>query len=134
MLAPNGADEQPGHDDRQRHSDREPVRASFLAGVFWLLASISVLPTPAPWAHQTLLTSGGWGGVVGDVIERPEVQEAVATVGVQRLSQALDVNDKVAEALPGPAFVADALTGAVERRSLTRSPGSSARRASATPS
>ena len=55
-----------------------------LAGVFWLLASISVIAaTLAPWAHQTLLTSGGWGNIVGDVIERPEVQEAVATVGVR---------------------------------------------------
>jgi len=99
-------------------ASKQPRSArSFLAAVFWLLASISVLgATLAPWAHQSLLTSGGWGNIVGGVIERPEVQEAVATVGVERLSQALDVKDRVAQALPGPAFVADALTGAVERR------------------
>jgi hypothetical protein len=70
----------------------------------------------AVWAHQTLLTSGGWGGIVEDVISEEEVTDAVAVVVVDRLADSLVVRDAVADAIPGPDIIAGAVTSVVQDR------------------
>ncbi len=88
-----------------------------LAAVFWLLASLSVLVGGVTlWAHQTLLTADGWGGIVSDVIADEEVIEALSVVLVDRLSESLGVQEIVAEVLPGPDIVGRAVTGVVQDR------------------
>lgn len=88
-----------------------------LAAVFWLLASVAVLfGGVAVWAHQTLLTSNGWGGIVGDVVADTDVTDAVSTVLVERLAESTGIRDAVADAIPGPAIIAGAVTGIVEDR------------------
>ena len=68
------------------------------------------------WAHQTLLTADGWGGIVEDVISEEEVTDAISVVLVDRLSESLGVRELVAENLPGPDILAGALTTAVQDR------------------
>ena len=88
-----------------------------LAAVFWLLASLMVLfGGVVVWAHQTLLTSDGWGGIVEDVISQEEVTEAISVVIVDRLADSLVVREVVAEALPGPDIIAGAVTAVVQDR------------------
>ncbi len=87
-----------------------------LAAFFWLLASLSILLAGVSvWAQQTLLTSDGWGGLVGEVASDPEVIDGVSTVLVGRLSEALDVEKRVADAIPGPLdIVATTITARVQ--------------------
>ena len=88
-----------------------------LAAVFWLLASILVLVAGVSvWAHQSLLTDDGWGGIVGDAISDEEVADAVSVVLVDRLAGSLGVNQLVADALPGPDLIANAVAGMAEER------------------
>jgi len=88
-----------------------------LAAAFWLLASLLVLVGGVTlWAHQTLLTSDGWGGIVEDVISEEEVTDAISVVLVDRLSQSLGVRELVADNLPGPDILAGALTATVQSR------------------
>lgn len=88
-----------------------------LAALFWLLASIAVVAGGITlWAHQTLLTSGGWGGLVEEVIAQEEVSEAVSVVLVDRLSGSLGVQELVSDLLPGPDIVARAVSGVVQDR------------------
>ncbi|MGD8485796.1 MAG: hypothetical protein PVH07_04070 [Chloroflexota bacterium] len=86
-----------------------------LAAVFWLLASLAVLfGGVALWAHQTLLTADGWGGIVEDVIADEEVVEAVSMVVVERLGDSLGIGELVADVVPGPDIVSGAITAAVQ--------------------
>jgi hypothetical protein len=88
-----------------------------LAAVFWLLASLAVLAGGiAVWAHQTLLTSNGWGSLVAEVIAQEEVTDAVSVVIVERLSDSLGVGAVVTDALPGPDIIGRAVTGVVENQ------------------
>ncbi len=88
-----------------------------LAALFWLLASVMVLfGGVVVWAHQTLLTSDGWGGIVEDVISEEEVTEAISVVIVDRLADSTLVRDTVAEAIPGPDIIAGAVTAVVQDR------------------
>jgi hypothetical protein len=88
-----------------------------LAALFWLLASLSVLGAGLTvWAHQTLLTSDGWGVLVGEVIADEEVVDAVSVVVVDRLSESTGLRKVVADAIPGPDIIAGAVTAAVENR------------------
>jgi hypothetical protein len=89
-----------------------------LAALFWLLASLAIMVGSVTlWAHQTLLTSDGWGGIVEDVIADPEVTDNISTVVVTRISDSLGVRDTVADILPGSLdIVAGALTTGVEDR------------------
>ncbi len=89
-----------------------------LAAVFWLLASLAILLSGVSvWAHQTLLTADGWGDLVGEVASDPEVIDGVSTVLVTRLSDALEVEKRVAEAVPGPLdIVAATITAKVEEQ------------------
>jgi hypothetical protein len=96
----------------------KPSGRPVLAATFWLLASLAImLGSVTLWAHQTLLTSNGWGGIVEDVISDPEVTDNIASVVVTRISDGLDVRDTVAGFLPGSLdIVAGALTSGVEDR------------------
>jgi hypothetical protein len=89
-----------------------------VAALCWLLASVAILFSGVTlWAHQTLLTSSGWAGIVEDVIAEPEVVEEVSTRLVTGVSDSLGVRDTVAGALPGSLdIVAGALTSTVEDR------------------
>ncbi len=88
-----------------------------LAALFWLLASISVLVGGvAVWAHQSLLTAGGWGGIIEGAISDEAVTDAVSVVLVDRLSDSLGVQQLVADALPGPELIANAVTGIAQER------------------
>ena len=91
-------------------------RKRVLAAFFWLLASLSILLGGVTvWAQQTLLTADGWGSLVGEVASDPEVIDGVSTVLVDRLSEALDVEKRVAEAIPGPLdIVATTITARVQ--------------------
>ncbi len=83
-----------------------------LAAVFWLLASLAVLVGGITlWAHQTLVTSNGWGGIVEEVISEPEVVDAMSVVVVDRLSDTLGLHEIVADVSPGPQIVAGAHHG-----------------------
>ena len=88
-----------------------------IAALFWLLASLTVLVGGVTlWAHQTLLTADGWGGIVEDVIAEEEVTDAISVVLVDRLSESLGVREVVADVIPGPDVLAGALTATVESR------------------
>ena len=88
-----------------------------LAAAFWLLASLAVLfGGITVWAHQTLLTADGWGGIVEEVIAQEEVTEAVSVVVVDRLADSTGISEAVAEALPGPDIIGRAVTGVVQDR------------------
>jgi hypothetical protein len=121
------ADEQPADepiaDEQTTKDSTEPTKNGsssrrVLAATFWLLASLAILLSSVTlWAHQTLLTSSGWGGIVEDVISDPEVTDNIASVVVTRISDSLDVGDTVAGFLPGSlSIVAGALTSGVEDR------------------
>lgn len=88
-----------------------------LAALFWLLASIAILFSGVTlWTHQTLLTAGGWGSLVGEVASEPEVIDGLSVVVVDRLSESIGVEDIVADVVPGNlGIVTTAITGRVER-------------------
>ena len=93
-----------------------------LAGLFWLLASLAIMVAGVTlWAHQTLLTSDGWTGIVAEVAADPEVIEATSARVVDRLSEALGVQEIVANVLPGDLdIVAAAVTSGLEDRVTDR--------------
>ena len=88
-----------------------------LAALFWLLASFMVLVGGVTlWAHQTLLTADGWGGIVEDVISEEEVTEAISVVIVDRLAESLEIRETVANVIPGPDLIGGAVTAVVQDR------------------
>jgi hypothetical protein len=96
---------------------RRPGGRRVLAAVFWLLASVAVLVSGITlWAHQTLLTADGWGGLVADVVDDEEVTEAISVVVVDRLAESTGIGAAVAEAVPGPDIVGRAVSGVVQDR------------------
>ncbi len=97
---------------------RRTTGRSILAALCWLLACLAILVSGITlWAHQTVLTSAGWGGVVAGVIADPEVVDATSERVVARVSDALGVQDRVAQLLPGDmSRLAGVITGAVEQR------------------
>jgi len=98
-------------------SDGRRSARRVLAAVFWLLASLSVLfGGIALWAHQTLLTADGWGGIVEDAIADEEVVAAVSVVLVDRLGDSLGIDELVAGIVPGPDIVSGAITATVQSR------------------
>jgi hypothetical protein len=98
------------------HAER-PRAHGVLAALFCILASVAVLAGAfAVWTHQTLLTAHGWGDVVGEVITDQEVVDSVSAVLVERLADRLGVQELVADAMPGPDFIAGAVTRAVQDR------------------
>lgn len=116
-TADQPADKQPT-EDATTPSKTDATGRRVLAATFWLLASLAImLSSVTLWAHQTLLTSNGWGGIVEDVIDDPEVTDNIATVVVTRISDGLGIQDKVADFLPDALdIVASALTFGVQDR------------------
>ncbi len=104
--------------DTDAKAQRGTSSKRVLAAFFWLLASLSIMVSGVTlWAHQTLLTSNGWSGIVSEVIADPEVVEGVSSKLVTRVFDSLDVRDTVADVLPGPLdIVAGAVTAGVEDR------------------
>ena len=79
-------------------ADRRASSRRVLAALFWLLASLSVLVGGVTlWAHQTLLTSDGWGNLVGEVVSDPEVVEDISSTVVTRVSDSLGVRQVPSE-------------------------------------
>jgi hypothetical protein len=109
-----------------RTSDPEAARRlsgrSILAALFWLLSCLAILVGGVTlWAHQTLLTSGGWGSIVAGIASDPEVIDATSERLVERVSEAIGVEDVVARLLPGEGTrLAGAITGALESRVAER--------------
>jgi hypothetical protein len=94
-------------------SPRRTSGRSILAAFFWLLACLAILVASVTlWAHQTILTEEGWGGVVAGVASDPEVIQATSQRVVDRVSESLDISGKVAEVLPDEM---DALAGVMTR-------------------
>lgn len=95
---------------------------SILAALFWLLACLAILVSGITvWAHQTVLTPGGWGGVVAGVASDQEVIEATSDRVVKRISDALDIQGRLAQALPGDLDIVPAvITGVVQDRVAER--------------
>lgn len=92
-----------------------------LAAIFWLLASVMVLfGGVSLWAHQTLLTADGWGGIVEEVIGEEEVTDAISVVVVDRLADSLDIRETVANVLPGPDIIGGAVAAVVQDRITDR--------------
>ena len=84
-----------------------PARGStdrrVLAALFWLLASLAIMVSGVTlWAHQTLLTSNGWSGIVSEVAADPEVIDDISSTLVTRLSESLGVRDTVEGPPPNP--------------------------------
>jgi len=95
---------------------------SILAALFWLLSCLAILVGGVTlWAHQTLLTSSGWGGIVAGVASDEEVIAATSEKLVDRVSEALGVQERVAQILPGEgSLLAAPITSAVEDRVADR--------------
>jgi hypothetical protein len=89
-----------------------------LAALFWLLSCVAIMAAGVTlWAHQTLLTSQGWGSIVAGVASDDEVIANVSDRLVTRVSDAIGVQDIVANIVPGQGTVlAAAITGALEER------------------
>lgn len=89
------------------------------SGVTWTLTVLAVLATSlallAIWMFRTLTTTDLFVERVGSVIEQPEVAEAVGQAAAGEIVDALDLEDKVADALPDDvAVVAGPLTNAAQ--------------------
>lgn len=93
-----------------------------LAALFWLLSCVAIMVAGVTlWAHQTLLTSQGWGSIVAGVASDEEVIAGVSDRLVDRVSDVLGVQDVVAGIIPGSGTVlASAITGALEERVADR--------------
>ena len=89
-----------------------------LAGFFWLLASLAIMVSGVTlWAHQTLLTSDGWSTIVAGVVSDEEVMDSASARIVERLSESLAIEEKIAEILPGEMnIVASAISGGIADR------------------
>jgi hypothetical protein len=95
---------------------------SILAALFWLLACLAILASGVTlWAHQTVLTPQGWGGIVAGIAADEEVIAATSERLVDRVSEALAIDEKVAQILPGEMTVlAGAITRSVQDRVADR--------------
>ncbi len=89
----------------------------YMTGLVLFLACISLLASVlATWAHQTVLNTDRYVRVVSAVQQDPAVQAEMATFISQQVVDALDVQTRVAQALPEQAsFLAVPVTAAVQR-------------------
>jgi hypothetical protein len=126
-LPPAPAPAEPGETDGLtvegpvRGPRRTPGR-SILAALFWLLSCLAILAGGVTlWAHQTVLTSEGWGTIVAGLASDEEVIAATSERLVDRVSESLAIRDRVAQILPGELdLVAGAITVAVQDRVADR--------------
>lgn len=87
-----------------------------LAAFFWLLSSLFIMVSGVTvWAHQSVLTSDGWSGLVAGIASDPEVIDNTSQLAVERISDAIGLEDIVTQVLPGDlGLIGSALTGRVE--------------------
>jgi hypothetical protein len=97
---------------------RRTTPRSILAALFWLLSCLAILVGGVTlWAHQTVLTANGWGTIVAGVAADPEVIAATSERVVDRISESLDIEARVAQVLPGEMKLVPAvITGIVQDR------------------
>jgi hypothetical protein len=95
---------------------------SILAALFWLLSCLAILAGGVTlWAHQTILTSDGWGTIVAGLASDEEVIAATSERLVDRVSESLAISDRVAQILPGEMnLLAGAITRSVQDRVTDR--------------
>jgi hypothetical protein len=95
---------------------------SILAALFWLLSCLAILAGGVTlWAHQTILTSDGWGTIVAGLASDEEVIAATSERLVDRVSESLAISDRVAQILPGEmSLLAGAITRSVQDRVTDR--------------
>lgn len=99
--------------DKKGRRDRRWARTRrILVGglvvVFALLLPETVTLT---WAHYTVLNTNGFESTVGPLVSKPAVTEAVATEVTNEIFNALNAQDRVANALPPKAsFLAGPIT------------------------
>jgi hypothetical protein len=101
---------------------RRTTGRSILAALFWLLSCLAILAGGVTlWAHQTILTSDGWGTIVSGIASDEEVIAATSERLVDRVSESLAISDRVAEILPGEmSLLAGAITRSVQDRVTDR--------------
>lgn len=87
-----------------------------LAAFFWLLASLFIMVSGVTiWAHQTVLTSSGWSDLIAGVASDPEVIDNTSRLAVERISDAIGLEDIVVRVLPGDMeLIGSAITRRVE--------------------
>jgi hypothetical protein len=97
---------------------RRTTPRSILAAVFWLLACLAILVGGVTlWAHETVLTSNGWGTIVSGIASDEEVIAATSERLVERVSESLAISERVADILPGDmSLLAGAITRTVQQR------------------
>jgi hypothetical protein len=72
-----------------------------LTWVLVVLTSIAILTSAVGvWAHRTLLNTDSWVATVGPLAKDPAITDAVATSVSGELTQALDLQDRLAATLP----------------------------------
>ena len=96
---------------RLRHSRRRRI----MAGVALFLACLTImLSTVAVWTHQVALNTDRFTAVVADVAGDPALIPPIADRVSTQVVDALDVEARIADTLPGPSKVlAPAITNAV---------------------
>ena len=97
---------------------RRTTPRSILAALFWLLACLAILVGGVTlWAHETVLTSNGWGTIVSGIASDEEVIAATSERLVERVSESLAISERVADILPGDmSLLAGAITRTVQQR------------------
>lgn len=90
-------------------------RRGVLAGVALVLACVSILfSTLAVWTHQVALNTDRFTALVADVAGDPALVDPIAARVSTQVVEALDIQTRIADTLPGPSKVlAPAMTNAV---------------------
>ncbi|QES42504.1 hypothetical protein DEJ49_17345 [Streptomyces venezuelae] len=90
------------------------VRRVTAAVLIALAAVLTVTSVIGVWAARTTLSTGRWVDTVDDLPSHPAVNRAVSAYLTDQVFDRLDVEDRLAEALPDRAeFLAPPVTGAV---------------------
>lgn len=95
-----------GDPQPSRTSRRRPRARSLLAGLLLVLGSLSiVLSGVTVWAHQVLLNSDRYAAMVATVSSEPAVIVAVSSKVATGVVDAIDVQGRLEQVLPGPAAI-----------------------------
>lgn len=110
--------------EKRRGARTLAVRRMVAAVLIALVAVVSVTSVVGVWGARTTLNTDRWIAAVGPLPEDPDVNKAVSTYLADEIFDQLDVQRKLAEALPPRAtFLAGPVTGAVHdymRESISR--------------
>lgn len=102
-------------DTRGRRQRHVTVLRQVVAAVLVVIAALGVtLSVVGVWAGRTTLNTDRWVETVGPLDQNPAVRAAVSTYMTDQIFAALNVDDRVKEALPAQAaFLAAPLSGQV---------------------